>query len=205
MFSQQFDCAGGTMRKQLYLGFALLLSGCGKSGVPPVEYRDLAMRDANHRFFERGILKHGMWNVSIKIDQLSIGSLPDDSPSVKGIIQLIGEKVVQQPMREVNVCLSQANSDIADIFGMGDTCRYTKLAFAGETGTAEMTCGKSKLMDATTATTTYQFNDNGFAQQTAMIGVTDFGGMGKARPKRSSMTGTWLYKGPCQQGASPPK
>lgn len=190
------DLGGQTVRVSIAIITGLCLASCAKP-APPEDYRDLDVRTAATKFFDRGLFKDGMWNVSLTINSGSVGSLPDDGPAARAIAAMVRERLARQPVARVQLCLARANIDKIAVPGFDKNCRYESLHFEADGGRSVMTCTKSPTMDEGTSKAEFKALENGFQMDTTLDAVTDLGGMGKPRPKVASMTAVWTFAGPC--------
>lgn len=186
------------MKAVLAGALILALVGCAKAPAAPADYIGLSTNEAARKLFEHGALKEGLWSISLKIEGVSINSLPSDDFGARAIINAISERVAMQPAREAKVCLSANNIGTVNIPGFTNNCRFKSLHLAEGTGASVMACEKSKLINAGTTTATYSFADGSFEQQAKLEAITDLGGAGKARPQVATMRAMLKYLGPCQ-------
>ncbi|MDR2858277.1 MAG: hypothetical protein LBV50_10585 [Novosphingobium sp.] len=184
------------------MALVMMIGACGQSAEPTADYKNLDMREAAHKFFERGVFKDGLWTVNVRIDSASVGALPDDSPDTRLLLRVVNERLASKPGREARFCLREGRIDTNAAPGFSENCRYDTLHFdeAGG-GSSTTTCAKSETMEASTGKTTFTVADGEIRMVMHQDTMTDLGGSTKLRPRTAVITSEWKYAGDCPPGS----
>lgn len=190
------------MRFVAQTAIALALVGCSKGTTDPVDFKNLSMIEASRQMFAHGALKDGLWSIQLKVDSVSIDTLPSDGTDARMIMSAISQRATMQPAREAKACLSVANIGHVNLPGFSDSCVFPTLHLGDDSGSSTMVCQKSKSLQAAKASAQYKFSEGSFEQSTKLDTFTDLGGAGKLRPEVATMHATFQYVGPCPSSES---